>query len=279
MIHCWRFAQKHAIWRLIVMISAVVSTIGSSAQKAHPRANRSAATLGTQVFASSCAGCHGLDGRGSERGPGIATDPKAQRMTNAQIFQIVSEGIPGTGMPAFHSLRESERQAVVMHLRTLQGRSKTSAMPGNPEEGKSIFFDKAHCANCHMISGQGGFLGSDLSSYARGKSAQQVRDAILNPGTDPDPRNKVVVVVTRDGSKLSGIIRNEDNFSLQLQTSDGAFHFFEKPELMNIERGPQTFMPSDYREKLSGKELDNLASYLIDVAKRGKAVPSAKEEE
>ena len=152
-------------------------------------------------------------------------------------------------------------------------------MLGNPEQGKSAFFGNAGCAACHMVSGHGGFLGSDLSRYGHGKSAQQIRDAILNPGADPDPRNKVVVVVTRDGSKLSGIIRNEDNFSLQLQTSDGAFHFFEKPELMNIERGPQTFMPSDYKEKLSDKDLDNIASYLIDVAERAKGVPAAREEE
>jgi cytochrome c oxidase cbb3-type subunit III len=261
------------------MISAVLSTLGSSAQKTHLRADRSAATLGSQVFASNCAGCHGLDGRGSERAPGIATNPKGQPMTDAQISQIVAEGIPGTGMPAFHSLSESERQAVVKHLRTLQGRSKTSAVPEHPEQGKSIFFGKAHCADCHMISGQGGFLGSDLSSYASGKSAQQIRDAILNPAADPDPRRKVAVVVTRDGTRLSGIIRNEDNFSLQLQTADGAFHFFQKSDLTNVARGPQTFMPSDYREKLSRKELDNLASYLMDVAQRGEAVPSAKEEE
>jgi cytochrome c oxidase cbb3-type subunit III len=272
-------AQRHASWLLILMISAVLSTLGSSAQKAHLPPNRSAATLGTQVFASNCAGCHGLDGRGSERAPGIATNPKVERMTDAQVFQIVSEGIPGTGMPAFHSLTESERQAVVKHLRTLQGHSKTSAVPGNLEEGKSIFFGKAHCADCHMISGQGGFLGSDLSSYGSGKSAQQIRDAILNPAADPDPRRKVAVVVTRDGARLSGMIRNEDNFSLQLQTRDGTFHFFQKSDLTNVERGPQAFMPSDYGEKLSGTELHNLASYLMDVARRAKAVPSAKEDE
>ena len=259
------------------MISAVLSTVGSNAQKAHPRANRSAATLGRQIFASGCAGCHGLDGRGSERAPGIAT--KVQRMTDTQISHIVSEGIPGTGMPAFHSLSESERRAVVKHLRSLQGRSKTSALPGDPEEGKSIFFGRAECAACHMISGQGGFLGSDLSSYARGKSAQQIRDAILNPAADPDPRKKVAVVVTRDGAKLTGIIRNEDNFSLQLQTSNGTFHFFQKSELTNIERGPETFMPSDYKEKLSDKDLDNVASYLMDAAKRAKGVRAAREEE
>jgi hypothetical protein len=36
--------------------------------------------------------------------------------------------------------------------------------------------------------------------------------------------------------KYSGRVRNEDNFSLQLQTLDGAFHLFMKSELRSFER-------------------------------------------
>jgi len=182
-------------------------------------------------------------------------------------------------MPAFYSLSESERHAVVRYLRTLQGRSKATALPGDASQGKSIFFGKAGCAECHMVAGQGGFLASELSSYARTKSAQQIRDAIVNPGDDPDPHNRVAVVTTRDGKKLEGVIRNQDNFSLQLQTRDGAFHFFQKGALTNIEVHSQTIMPSDYGQRLSGKDLDNLVSYLMQVARLQKDVTPTREEE
>jgi cytochrome c oxidase cbb3-type subunit III len=267
---------------LSTAMAVAVNAIGLNAQKPRPTL-KTGSRAAKQIFVSTCAGCHGLDGRGSERAPSIAGNPKVQHMTDAQIFEIVSEGKPGTGMPAFHSLNESERHAVVRYLRTLQGRSQgrsqAATLPGNPVEGKSIFFGKAGCADCHMVAGQGGFLGSELSSYARGKSSQQIRDTILNPGVDPDPRKKVAVVVTHEGTRLTGILRNEDNFSVQLQTSDGRFHFFQKSEVSRIEMGPQTLMPSDYRQKLSGRELDNVVSYLMNMAKSDKTVRAAREEE
>src|SRR5712692_5696408 len=62
---------------------------------------------GEQTFASSCAGCHGLDGRGGERAPNIAENPKVQHLADSQIFHIIENGIPGTGMPGFHALESS----------------------------------------------------------------------------------------------------------------------------------------------------------------------------
>src|SRR5271169_3941417 len=55
---------------------------------------------GRQTFASTCANCHGLDGRGGERAPNIAERPRVQQLSDAQLFKIIENGIPETGMPA-----------------------------------------------------------------------------------------------------------------------------------------------------------------------------------
>lgn len=263
---------------LLVFCASLVATV-SLAEKRRSSERKPASSGGRQVFASSCAGCHGLDGRGGERAPNIAGNPKVQKLSDAQIFQIVTDGVPGTGMPAFHSLTEPERRAVVTYLRTLQGRDRTSALPGSPVRGKEIFFGKGECSRCHMVLGQGGYLGSDLSTYAQSKSAEQVRNTILNPSADPDPHRRVALAVTRDGARITGLVRNEDNFSVQLQTSDGAFHFLNKSDLDKLEFGPQTIMPSDYGEKLSAPELDDIVSYLINSARMEKSVRGIPEEE
>src|SRR5581483_4091461 len=170
------------------------------------------------AFPANCASCHGLDGRGTERAPSIAGSGKVQRMSDEQVFRVISDGVPDTGMPAFHSLSAIERRRIVRHLRMLQGRTKAGPVAaGNAEQGKAIFFGKAECSNCHMIEGRGGFLGSDLTAYARTKSAQEIRQAIVNPGADPDPRTKAITATTHDGRMVSGILRNHDNFSVQIQ--------------------------------------------------------------
>src|SRR5436190_1406649 len=115
--------------------------------------------------------------------------------------------------------------------------------------------------------GAGGFIGSDLSNYAATESAQEIRDAILHPEAKADPAKKTVVVTTMSGEELTGVARNEDNFSLQLQTLDGAFHLFTKSELKSVEHQDRSFMPSDYSSRLSRAELNDVVSYLMSVAK------------
>ena len=63
------------------------------------------------------------------------------------------------------------------------------------------------------------------------------------------------------------MVRNEDNFSLQMQTPDGTFHFFNKPELRSVEYQSRSLMPSDYGSRLSRQELDDLVSYLMTIGR------------
>ncbi len=59
-----------------------------------------------------------------------------------------------------------------------------------------------------------------------------------------------------------GIVRNEDNFSLQMQTLDGKFHLFDKAKLVRINHESESLMPNDYGSKLSNSELDDLIHFL-----------------
>jgi len=235
-----------------------------------------ASSEGARIFASTCAGCHGLDGRGGERAPDIVGKRDVQASSNAALAGIIRDGVPGTGMPSFRSLGTLKIEALVQRLRVLQGRDRSVGLSGSPEAGKILFFGKASCSQCHVIDGKGGFLGSDLSGYAQAKSTEQVRAAITNPNENESERSAKVVATTQGGKTFTGIARNEDNFSLQLQTLDGAFHFFDKSQLRSVEHRPESLMPSDYGSKLSGQELDNLVSYLVAAARNVRPVQETK---
>ena len=212
-----------------------------------------------------------MDGRGGERAPNIAQRAEILHLSDAALKRIVEDGVRGTGMPAFHALTPSQVAEVVLYLRKLQGVNQAAAIPGDSNHGKELFFGKAECSSCHMVSGKGGFIASDLSGFARNHSAQEILTAITRPGANSDRPS--VVVTTRDGQNYSGRIRNEDNFSLQLQTLDGAFHFIAKSDLEHLEMDPQALMPSDYGSTLTPKELDDLVSFLMNSAKTGEVTP------
>jgi putative heme-binding domain-containing protein len=253
--------------------SAAAFAQGVQRQKLSSPAH-TASRNGEKLFATSCASCHGLDGRGGERAPSIAVG-RVQRLSDVQIFGIIQHGVTGTGMPGFHSMTESEIKSVVAHLRTLQGAKKAISLPGDSKRGKTLFFGKAGCSGCHMAAGQGGFIASDLSGYGRTHSADETRGAITNPNADGDRLARTATVTTHEGEKYVGRVRNEDNFSLQLQDLDGAFHFFSKAEIQGVEYSSQSMMPTTYGSTLSSGELNDLISYLMSVA--GSESGSARE--
>jgi cytochrome c oxidase cbb3-type subunit 3 len=239
---------------------------------------------GEKTFASTCSGCHGLDGQGSERAPNIVKNPKVQNLSDAKVSAIISNGIPGTGMPPFHTLTDEKIREIVSYLRMLQGKGGIQSLPGNgtpgnATRGKEIFFGKGECSSCHAMKGAGGFLGPDLSTYGATTSAQAVLGAIVNQNRIVPAGYKQAVVTTRSGDRFEGAIRNEDNFSLQLQTKDGSFHFFQKSDLQNVERSDRSPMPANYRESLSSVELDDLVNYLMNAAAARHEQTSDDEEE
>jgi cytochrome c oxidase cbb3-type subunit 3 len=216
---------------------------------------------GAAIFAANCAGCHGADGRGGEHAPNIATAPQVQRLLDRELAAIVRYGISGAGMPAFSTLKPQEVADVVSYLRVLQGRGNIVKLPGDPAQGQALFFGNAQCSSCHMVNGRGGFIGSDLSFYGADAKAEQIRAIILNPDKNLPADKKATTVVTLTGQKITGMLRVKDNFSLSIQTPDGAFHYLPNSKLARVDLYSSSLMPDG--STLSGKEVDDLVSYLL----------------
>ncbi|MGB7436372.1 MAG: c-type cytochrome [Candidatus Acidiferrum sp.] len=270
----------------LVCASALVLASAMRAQDMVPSNNTSkpahpAAEEGRPLFESLCAGCHGLDGRGGERGPDISTRPQVMQLSDAEILHILDVGRPAAGMPPFGSLGSAKLQALLTYLRSLQGKGATTGIPGDAAKGKTLFFGKARCAECHMVQGEGGFIGRDLSAYGATLSAGEIRANIEHPPSGTDKASKIAVVTMRDSRKFSGVIRNEDNFSMQLQSLDGTFHFLNRADVKNVEFEAKPIMPDDYVSKLRAAELDDLVGYLMTVARTQgqKSVPTDGEDE
>lgn len=254
--------------RSIVALSCCVGiAIVASAQRRDKSASPADAK---ETFETICASCHGLDGRGGERGPDLVSRAEVVAKTDAELGRTLREGKTAAGMPSFGGLGANRIAALVGYLRSLQGGTKTERLPGNPAQGKTLFFGKAKCGDCHMVGGQGGFFGQDLSKYAGKRSAEDIRAAIVNPNKDLDPRRGLVTVEFADSSRLSGLARNEDNFSLQLQTADGTFHLLNKADIRTQKYEGKSPMPADYSATLSKAELGDLVSFLIRAASADK---------
>jgi cytochrome c oxidase cbb3-type subunit III len=268
-----RFARVLCPLTTLVVACVVAPIATSQAGKNHEKP-LSSASEGRQVLASNCAACHGIDGKGSERAPNIADNPDVRRLSDAELMGIIAKGIPGTGMPAFHSLSSTRIRDLVAYLRSLEGATGNVKLPGDPRKGETIFFGQTGCSNCHMIAGRGGFIASDLTDYARTHSTDQIRSAILESSSADQV--KLATVVLQDDRKYVGRVRNEDNFSLQLQSLDGAFHLIMKANLKKLDYDSQPLMPINFGSLLNAGELNDLVSYLLKTADNNEPQKHAK---
>jgi putative heme-binding domain-containing protein len=249
----------------LLRIAVCFAAALASAQDQPPSrgANSAALADAKQTYESVCAACHGLDGKGSERGPDIASRPEAVRKSDTELMQILTNGKPASGMPSFSSFGERKVAAMVAYLRVLQGQSKELRLPGDPDKGRLLFFGKANCSECHSIGGQGGFFAQDLAAYGGKLDPDELRAKITNPDRDFDPRRGLVHVVLPDGTGLTGALRNENNFSLQIQTPDGVFHLLNKSELRSQSYVGESGMPRDYETRLTPAELNDVVSFVL----------------
>lgn len=230
------------------------------------RAQSAGADEGALLFRRNCASCHGSDGRGGERAPNIATQHDVVSATDAQLKDVIGKGIPEAGMPSFDYLGNEKVVKLVARLRVLQGVGDASRapLPGDPVAGVTIFFGKASCSNCHMVRGRGGFLGEDLSGYAKGRTVDAIRKAIVDPASSPDSGGRLTCIAMSDGTKYSGVVRAENNFTVVLQSEDGTYHSIDRDRIAKTDSA--ALMPRDYGQTLTPKEVDDVVSFLIKSA-------------
>ena len=259
----------------IALLAIAVWLCASLPGFAQDRDVQRSSNQGAQLYESSCAVCHGGDGSGGKALSLIT--PTFVAMSDADLTKAVHDGTAG-GMPPYAGLGDASIAAMVHYMRKLQGQSDTTAatpVKGDAAAGRTLYFGKAQCSSCHMVQGNGGFIAADLTVYGRGHAADAIRQAIVTPYTGLAPASRVVEVQTKAGTKLSGVVRHENNFNMDLQTEDGHYHFLVRSDLANVHYTDHSLMPGDYGTKLTPAELDNIVSFLISAGHATPAEPVA----
>lgn len=217
---------------------------------------------GKKQFEAHCAGCHGVDGKGGEHGPNIVEARYPRTRLPEGFREIIRNGIPDFGMPAFQ-LPDEVLQQLVAFVVSMTAPAMDSAVEGDVKAGEKFFFGKGNCSNCHMIQGRGGFIGPDLTSIARERKLSEIEQTLHNPSVYATPGYQVVSVHLRDGRTVRGLAKNETIYDLQLQTLDGQLYLLRRDDIMSESHEPKSLMPT---VEASKEELQNLLAYLCQLS-------------
>ncbi len=257
--------------------------VTASAAQTNPLANDpKAAKAGEYEFRINCALCHGLGGRGGGRGPDLTRPHKRHVTSDAEMFQVISSGIPGTAMPANGTngqgvgMTDDEIWELVSYIRSIEVKAPLKPI-GNAEHGNELFYGDANCSLCHMVNGKGGRLGPDLTAIGATRTVEAIVDSVRNPSrrlawglTEPTkefPQEyETITAVTADGKQIKGVALNEDSFSVQVMDQDENIHLLDKSTLRSFQRSRESMMPKFDDAVLSDKDLNDIIAYLISEA-------------
>jgi len=216
---------------------------------------------GKRLYVGQCALCHGIEGVGG-RGPALNRPMLSRAKDNHALYIVIKNGVAGTEMPAAWQLTDREVWRVVGYIRSLN-RVEAAKSAGDAGQGRELYRAKG-CAGCHIIRGEGGASGPELTEIGARRSAAYLREALIEPTASAPEGFLVVSLITRAGRNLRGVRVNEDSFTIQLRDDEDRFHSFRKNELRSLKKefGVST-MPS--YKSLAATELDDLVAYLASL--------------
>ena len=221
-------------------------------------------TAGYAVFRIYCSPCHGIHARGG-RGPDLTRGLYRSGEKDSDLFRTIADGIAGTEMVGFGSdMGDTDIWRVVAYVRSVANH-EAAAVPGSGVNGEKLFWAKGGCGACHTVHGRGGRMGPDLTRIGRQRSLEYLRDAVLDPSKEILPGWTAITVTKLDGTKLNGVERGLDNFSVQLMDMEGNYYSYLRTDVAAIKREDRSLMPADYGRRFKPAEIDDLIAYLAGL--------------
>lgn len=270
------------LWLAELLGVLLLATVVQAAGQKNPLAGEAkAAKAGEYEFRINCALCHGLGAKGGGRGPDLTRAVKKHTHNDAEMFQVISNGIPGTAMPANGTngqgvgMTDREIWQIITYIRSQEVKAPAKPL-GNAAHGKELFYGDANCSLCHMVEGKGGRLGPDLSGVGGSRTREAIIDSVRNPSrrlawglteaTKEFPQEyETATVVTADGKQIKGVTLNEDSFTVQIMDMGEHIHLLEKDKLKSFQKSRESMMPKYNPDILSDKDLGDIVAYLLSV--------------
>ena len=155
---------------------------------------------GRELFAASCASCHGNDGNGRTvlaqslypRVPDLRA-PATQELTDGELQYIIENGVQLTGMPALggsHRATADESWQLVIYVRSLGLLTSAQRAEHHDSVGAAHYTGSKSCERCHA---------EIYASWQKTPMANVVRDPRTHPDAIiPDLSTNTVAKFTRD---------------------------------------------------------------------------------
>ncbi|MCM8534651.1 MAG: HEAT repeat domain-containing protein [Lentisphaeraceae bacterium] len=135
------------------------------------------------------------------------------------------------------------------------------AYGGDPAKGKEIAFGHpaAQCIRCHKIGDNGGILGPDLSKAGSKLKRLKIVQSIVDPAAEFSKGFGILTLTMKDGSVVSGTMKDEDKATYSILLADGKVQQVNKKDVKStVKLSPMPPM----KAILNQREIRDLTEYL-----------------
>jgi len=198
----------------------------------------------------------------------------------AMLSEMAAGKIPRADLSAFHArqIRSFNDEALTKQLTEAWGELRESAADkkqliekvkaqlttatlakANLSQGRVLF--TAVCGACHVMYGQGGKIGPDLTGSGRA-NLDYLLENIGDPSGVVSADFRMSLLTLKDGRSVSGIISESNDRTLTLRTVTEVLTL-ERSEIVKQETSPMSMMPEGLLLALQPDMVRDLIAYLM----------------
>ena len=179
-------------------------------------------------------------------------------------------------MAGYYLISQAGAADIVAYLKTLNVAETSGTSTGDPQKGEGVYKSSA-CSACHMIAGEGGSIGPDLTRIGAMRGPASLKARLLDPAANLPQlggggmmgnswtQYAMYRAVEKNGHVVEGTRMSEDSFTIVLKDATGKLHALWKPDLHSLEREPaKSIMPS-FKGTLSDEQLEDVVAYLLTL--------------
>ncbi len=136
--------------------------------------------------------------------------------------------------------------------------------PGKPDHGKALFADLKGlaCIKCHVVAGQGGAVGPELSGVAAKYPREELIASVLYPSARISSGYEPIVVAVADGRVLTGLIKVDNAEGLEIEDAESKRIKIPRADIEDRKASDVSLMPNGIVEGISPQDFADLIAYL-----------------
>ncbi len=224
-------------------------------------------------------------GRLDPEGRAIAIDSLSSRPSFAAVLlAAVNDGrISATDISAYHArqIRSFQQPTLLAELDRLWGAVReTSAdkrsliaqlqlrlspdhlAAADPSRGRLLF--RKACSSCHVLYGDGGRIGPDLTGANR-HNLNYLLENIIDPGASVSKGFQVSTIALHDGRVMTGVVVESSDRVVTVQTQKERL-VISRDNIAEIVPQDSSLMPDGLLTQLSAEQICDLFSYVMTTS-------------